>query len=60
MDLSLQELDVSDISLLTVVRISDLAMRRIVMMAKLLSTFRRVAHNDQIALLRGASAPFVL
>ncbi|KAI6174761.1 hypothetical protein M3Y99_01997800 [Aphelenchoides fujianensis] len=54
MELTLQELDSTEVSLLTVVRISDLAMRRIVSMAKLLSSFRRLDNHDQIALLKVA------
>lgn len=55
MELTLKELDTSnELSLLTVVRISDLAMRRIIAMAKLLSGFQKICQNDQIALLKGS------
>lgn len=54
MELTLKELDASnEISLLTVIKISDLAMRRIIAMSKLLSSFQMVCQRDQIALLKG-------
>lgn len=53
MELSLKDLDPNEMSLMTVVRISDLAMRRIIAMAKKLSTFMSIRQEDQIALLKG-------
>lgn len=42
-----------ELSLLDVVRISDLAMRRIISMAKKLHMFMTQMHSDQIAILKG-------
>lgn len=56
MELSLKDLDPNEMSLMTVVRISDLAMRRIIAMAKKLSTFMSIRQEDQIALLKGLVA----
>lgn len=54
MELTLKDLDTSnEVSLLSVVRISDLAMRRIIAMAKQLSNFQRINSYDQIALMKG-------
>uniref|UniRef100_A0A915EAW5 Nuclear hormone receptor HR96 n=1 Tax=Ditylenchus dipsaci TaxID=166011 RepID=A0A915EAW5_9BILA len=47
------KVDPFNLSLLDVVRISDLAMRRIISMAKQLSTFMGLIQEDQIALLKG-------
>jgi hypothetical protein len=61
MELSLQQLDSgAEISLITVVRISDLAMRRIIAMAKLLNAFRQIDNQDQIALLRGGLSELLI
>lgn len=55
MELTLKELDTSssEISLLSVVKISDLAMRRIISMAKQLTGFQKIHPNDQISLMKG-------
>ena len=42
-----------ELSLLDVVRISDLAMRRIISMAKKLNMFMSQMQSDQIAILKG-------
>ncbi|KAI6176203.1 hypothetical protein M3Y97_00772900 [Aphelenchoides bicaudatus] len=61
MELTLKELDTSnDLSLRTVVRISDLAMRRIIAMAKLLSGFQKMYQADQIALLKGGLSELLI
>ncbi|KAI1691092.1 nuclear hormone receptor HR96 [Ditylenchus destructor] len=48
-----QPLDPANLSLLDVIRISDLAMRRIISMAKQISLFMGLGQEDQLALLKG-------
>jgi hypothetical protein len=61
MELTLKELDTTnEVSLLSVVRISDLAMRRIIAMAKQLSNFQRISSYDQIALMKGGLSELLI
>ncbi|KAH7697206.1 Ligand-binding domain of nuclear hormone receptor family protein, partial [Aphelenchoides avenae] len=60
MELSLKDLDPNEMSLMTVVRISDLAMRRIIAMSKKLSTFMSIRQEDQIALLKGGLSELLI
>ncbi|CAD5228687.1 unnamed protein product [Bursaphelenchus xylophilus] len=61
MELSIQELEnPNELSLMTVVKISDLAMRRIIAMVKKLRLFRDIEHADQIALLKGGLSELLI
>lgn len=61
MELTLKELDMSsEITLLSVVRISDLAMRRIIAMTKQLSKFQTIQPKDQIALMKGGLSELLI
>ena len=48
-------MDSNELGFNDVVRISDLAMRRIISMAKQLSMFMKLSQKDQIAILKGKS-----
>lgn len=52
--MSLKQRATGDLSLMDVVRMADLALRRIIDMAKEISSFRELSQDDQIALLKGS------
>ncbi|CAD5220246.1 unnamed protein product [Bursaphelenchus okinawaensis] len=61
MELQLQDIEnPEELPLKTVVRISDLAMRRIISMVKQLKLFRRTSYEDKIALLKGGLSELLI
>uniref|UniRef100_A0A9J2P6J8 Nuclear receptor domain-containing protein n=1 Tax=Ascaris lumbricoides TaxID=6252 RepID=A0A9J2P6J8_ASCLU len=59
-DMSLKQRATGDLSLMDVVRMADLALRRIIDMAKEISSFRELSQDDQIALLKGSSSELLI
>lgn len=60
LELSLNQKAAGDLTLMEVVRITDLALRRIICMAKELSNFRSLGQHDQIALLKGSCSELLI
>uniref|UniRef100_A0A914E7U1 Uncharacterized protein n=1 Tax=Acrobeloides nanus TaxID=290746 RepID=A0A914E7U1_9BILA len=60
LELSLKNLDSNELGFNDVVRISDLAMRRIISMAKQLSMFMKLSQKDQIAILKGSLSELLI
>uniref|UniRef100_F1L7B2 Nuclear hormone receptor HR96 n=1 Tax=Ascaris suum TaxID=6253 RepID=F1L7B2_ASCSU len=59
-DMSLKQRATGDLTLMDVVRMTDLALRRIIDMAKEISSFRELSQDDQIALLKGSSSELLI
>ncbi|KHN81511.1 Nuclear hormone receptor HR96 [Toxocara canis] len=59
-DLSLKQRATGDLTLMDVVRMTDLALRRIISMAKEISSFRELSQDDQIALLKGSCSELLI
>lgn len=53
LDLTVKQKAEDDFNLMDIVRMTDLALRRIIFMAKELSLFRKLRNDDQIALIKG-------
>lgn len=59
-DLSINQQITSDLSFMDVVRMADLALRRIISMAKQLTFFKSLSNEDQIALLKGSCSELLI
>lgn len=60
LDLELNQRTAGDYTLMDVVRMTDLALRRIINMTKQLSYFRELPQDDQIALLKGSCSELLI